>query len=88
MSKPIIMFDNAGLLFCYERDFGKYSIVEARTGNEEISTYDALGAWSYYIQRVDTIVRRRISAASEKKRLKEAADHDQREVSEDDFWDD
>lgn len=61
-----IMFENAGLAFCYEKMYGQYSVVDVMTGKEEISTHDALNAWAYYIQRVDIIVRRRISAAMQK----------------------
>ena len=75
----IVMFKNAGLSFCYEKMFGKYSVVDEETGKEEISTYDAMNAWTYYIQRVDTIVRRRIAAA-EKKRVENY------EPTEDDFF--
>ncbi len=78
-SNMIIMFDNAGLAFCYEKMFGKYSVTDTKTGKEELSTYDALGAWTYYIQRVDTIVRRRITAAE---KIKSAS----RELTEEDFF--
>lgn len=63
----VVMFNNAGLSFCYEKMFGEYSIVNDQTGKTEVSTYDALSAWTYYIERVDTLVRRRITAAQKKK---------------------
>ena len=73
------MFNNAGLAFCYDRFKCQYSVVEECSGKDEIVTGDALSAWAYYIQRVDTIVRRRISAAEKKQ-------SSVRELSEEDFF--
>ena len=78
MNSGVLMFNNAGLGFYYEKDSKMYSVVEIFSNKEELTTGDALSAWTYYIQRVDTIVRRRI-AESEKKRIK-------RELTEDDFF--
>lgn len=87
MNNMLIMFDNAGLLFCYERYNGKYSVVNGNTGKEEVSTYDALGAWSYYIQRVDSIVRRRISE-SDRKRIGVQDEKQKNELLEDNLEED
>lgn len=70
MNDRIVMFSNAGLSFCYEKSTGKYSVVKEDSGKNEILTYSALSAWTYYIQRVDTIVRRRIAASENKQEVK------------------
>lgn len=65
-----IMFENAGLRYCYEESSKVYLIITA-DGIIEMSFRNALEAWTYYIQRIDMIVRKRILEAARRKRHSE-----------------
>lgn len=80
MNDYIVMFDNADFKYCYCKRESRYFVLGAN-GSEEISTGDALQAWVYYIQRVDTAVRRRITKAHQ-------AEAARLQLTEDDFFGD
>lgn len=60
-----VMFNNAGMKFCYDRVTDEFYVLGAE-GSEEIRCADAMQVWTYYIQRVDTAVRKRIRSMKPK----------------------
>lgn len=64
MKHLIVMFNNAGIRYCYDK-INKSYVVFNKDGKEEIRCGDALQVWVYYIQRVDNAVRKRILCAKE-----------------------
>ena len=67
MNNIAVMFNNAGIRYCYDRMNDQYIVLGA-DGKEEIRSGDAMQVWVYYIQRVDIAVRKRIRHMKENPR--------------------